>query len=221
MKLLLNAITKFCLGLILCAGLLFLPAGSFVYYNGWLFMALLFIPILLLGTVMLFKAPELLSKRLDFKEKQKEQSGVVKGAACVFLLGFIIAGLDFRFSWSYVPTWAVIGASIILLVSYVLYAEVMRENAYLSRTVKVEEGQTVVDKGLYSIVRHPMYSVTVWLFLSIPVVLGSWWALICFLPYIPIIVIRIIFEERLLTADLAGYEDYKRRVKFRLIPFIW
>ena len=221
MKLLLNAIAKFCLGLMLCAGLLFLPAGSFGYYNGWLFMALLFIPILLLGTVMLFKAPELLSKRLDFKEKQKEQSGVVKGAACVFLLGFIIAGLDFRFSWSYVPTWAVICASIILLVSYVLYAEVMRENAYLSRTVKVEEGQTVVDKGLYSIVRHPMYSATLLLFLAMPLILGSWYALVVFAFYPVIIVVRLKDEERLLTQELQGYAEYKQKVKYRLLPFIW
>ena len=221
MKLFFNALIKFCLGAVLCGALLFLPAGSMSYYNGWLFLALLFIPIFLLGAVMLVKAPKLLAKRLDFKEKQKEQSSVVKGAACIFLLGFIISGLDFRFGWSYVPTWAVIAASAILLISYGLYAEVMRENAYLSRTVKVEKGQKVVDKGLYSVVRHPMYSVTVWLFLSIPVVLGSWWALLCFLPYIPLIVIRIIFEEKLLTANLTGYKEYRLRVKYRLIPFVW
>ena len=195
MKLLFNAVIKFAVGLLLCGALLFIPAGTLLFPNGWLFIALLFIPMLLLGAVLFLKAPELLEKRLGAKEKEGTQKGVVAFSALLFIGGFIVAGLDFRFGWSNVPLWGVIAAAVILLVSYALYAEVMRENAYLSRTVEVQDGQTVVDTGLYGIVRHPMYAVTLWLFLSIPVVLGSLWALLCFSPYLLIIIVRIIIRK--------------------------
>ncbi len=221
MKLLFQAALKYAVGLVLVGALLFLPAGGFDYFGGWLFMGLLFIPMLILGAVLFVKAPALLEKRLDAKEKESAQRGVVAVSGLMFLCGFIISGLDHRFGWSHVPTWAVITASVILLISYALYAEVMRENAYLSRTVEVQKGQKVVDTGLYGIVRHPMYAVTLWLFISIPIVLGSWWALICFLPYIAIIAIRIKNEEKVLDEGLCGYRDYKNKVKYRLIPFIW
>lgn len=221
MKLLISALTKFILGLLLVGALLFIPAGTVAYPNAWLFIGLLFVPMLLLGAVLLIVSPALLKKRLDFKENESTQKGVVAVSALIFLIGFTVAGLDFRFGWSHVPVWVVITASVILLVSYALYAEVMRENAYLSRTVKIQDGQKVIDTGLYGIVRHPMYAVTVWLFLSIPVVLGSWWALLCFLPYIAVIAVRTVNEEKLLEAGLNGYTDYKKRVKYRIIPFIW
>ena len=221
MKLLISALSKFLIGLVLVGALLFLPAGSLEYMNGWLFIGLLFAPILILGVVLFIKSPDLLKKRLDAKEKESAQKGVVAVSGLLFLGGFVVAGLDYRYGWSYVPMWAVIVASAILLISYGFYAEVMRENTYLSRTVEVQEGQRVVDTGLYGIVRHPMYAVTIWLFLSIPVVLGSWWSLLCFLPYIPVIIVRIINEEKVLEKGLEGYTDYKKRVKYRLIPFIW
>ena len=221
MKLLINALLKYTVGLLLVVLILFLPAGTFLYMNGWLFIALLFVPMLVLGIVLLIKAPMLLEKRLSAKEKENTQKGVVAISGLLFVAGFVIAGLDYRFSWSRVPLWAVIAASVVLLVSYGLYAEVMRENAYLSRTVEVREGQKVVDTGLYGIVRHPMYAVTLWLFLSIPIVLGSWWSLLCFLPYLPVIAIRIANEEKLLEKELDGYQDYKKRVKYRIVPFIW
>ena len=163
----------------------------------------------------------MLKKRLNAKESETTQKGVVLASAILFIAGFIVAGLDYRFKWSSVPTWCVIIASAILLVSYALYSEVMRENAYLSRTVKVEDGQKVVDTGLYGVVRHPMYAVTIWLFLSIPIVLGSWWSLLCFVPYVFVIALRIINEEKVLEAELCGYTEYKKRVKYRIIPFIW
>lgn len=221
MKLLINALTKFSLGLVLVGALLFIPAGTFNYVGGWLFIALLFVPMLILGIVLFIKAPELLEKRLGAKEKEGAQKGVVAASGLLFVLGFVVAGLDFRYGWSYVPTGVVFISAAVLLISYALYGEIMRENAYLSRTVEVQEGQKVVDTGLYGIVRHPMYAVTVWLFLSIPLVLGSWWSLLCFLPYVPVIVIRIINEEKVLCEGLEGYADYKKRVKYRLIPLIW
>ena len=221
MKLAISALIKFTVGLALVGLLLFLPAGTLSYANGWLFIGLLFLPMLLLGIVLLIRSPELLKKRLGAKEKENTQKGVVAASGLLFIAGFAVAGLDFRFGWSKMPLWVVIVASVVLLISYALYAEVMRENAYLSRTVEVREGQKVVDTGLYGIVRHPMYAVTVWLFLSIPVVLGSWWAFLCFLPYVALIVIRIINEEKLLTSELEGYEEYKKRVRYRLLPFIW
>ena len=221
MKLALSALIKFTFGLALVGALLFLPAGSLAFFNAWLFIGLLFVPMLILGIVLLVKSPDLLKKRLDAKEKQNAQKGVVAISALLFLAGFIVAGLDFRFGWSHMPAWAVAVASAILLISYALYCEVMRENAYLSRTIEVQDGQKVVDTGLYGIVRHPMYAVTIWLFLAIPVLLGSLYALLCFLPYIPVIVVRILNEEKLLSAELDGYEEYKKRVKYRLLPLIW
>ena len=221
MKLLLQALIKFTAGILLVGLMLFIPAGSLAYMNGWLFIALLFAPMILLGIILFVKAPSLLEKRLNAKEGEKTQKGVVAAAGLLFVAGFVVAGLDFRFGWTHVPAWAVIVASVILIVSYALYAEVMRENSYLSRTVEVQDGQSVVDTGLYGIVRHPMYAVTVWLFLSIPVVLGSWWSLLCFTPYVAVIIVRIFNEEKVLTAELNGYAEYKKRVKYRLIPFIW
>ena len=221
MKLALSALTKFIFGLLLVGVLLFLPAGSLCYMNGWLFICLLFVPMLILGIVLLTKSPELLEKRISAKEKENTQKGVVAVSGLLFIVGFVVAGLDFRFGWSKMPMWVVIAASIVLLISYALYAEVMRENVYLSRTIEVQANQKVVDSGLYGIVRHPMYAVTLWLFLSIPLVLGSWWSLICFSPYFAVIIIRISNEEKVLEAGLEGYSDYKSRVKYRIIPFIW
>ena len=221
MRLLCKALVKFIVGLILVGVLLFLPAGSLGYSNGWLLMGLLFIPMLLLGVVMLLKAPALLEKRLNAKEREGAQKGLVAMSGVLFIAGFVVAGLDFRFGWSQIPLWIVTIASVILLISYALYAEVMRENAYLSRTVEVQEGQKVIDTGLYGIVRHPMYAVTVWLFLAIPVVLGSWWSFVCFLPYIAVIVVRIRNEEKVLAAGLDGYAEYQKRVKYRLLPLVW
>ncbi len=220
-KLLFSALTKFLCGLILVGVLLFLPAGTLRYTGGWLFIVLLFIPMIFLGAVLLIKAPELLQKRLGAKEKENTQKGVVALSGLLFLAGFIVAGLDHRFGWSHVPMWLVIASSAILLISYALYAEVMRENAYLSRTIEVQEGQKVVSSGLYGIVRHPMYAVTIWLFLSIPLVLGSFWSLLCFASYPIVIVARILNEEKVLTEGLDGYADYKKKVKYRLLPFVW
>ena len=221
MKLLMEALAKFICGLLLVGLLIFLPAGTLGYTYGWLLIGLLFGPMLVAGFVMLYKSPEFLKKRLDAKEKQGTQKGVVALSGLMFIAGFVVAGLDFRFSWSTVPTWVVIAASVLFLIAYALYAEVMRENAYLSRTIKVEEGQTVVDTGLYGIVRHPMYAVTILLFLMIPLVLGSWYALIAFVFYPVVIVVRLTDEEELLTRELPGYSEYKLKVKYRIIPFIW
>ena len=221
MKLLINALTKFACGLLLVGLLIFLPAGTLRYAYGWLLMGLLFVPMLIAGFVMLAKSPEFLKKRLDAKEKQGTQRGVVAFSGLMFITGFVVAGLDFRFGWSTMPTWVVITASVLFLAAYALYAEVMRENAYLSRTIKVEEGQTVVDTGLYGIVRHPMYMATILLFLMIPVVLGSWYALIVFAFYPAIITVRLTDEEDLLTRELPGYAEYKKKVKYRIIPFVW
>jgi len=220
-KLFLSALTKFFCGLILVGVMLFLPAGTLRYAGGWLFIALLFIPMIFLGAILFIKAPELLEKRLGVKEKENTQKGVVALSGLLFFIGFIVAGLDHRFGWSHVPAWLVVVSSVVLLVSYALYAEVMRENAYLSRTIEVQKGQKVVDTGLYGIVRHPMYAVTVWLFLSIPLVLGSLWSLLCFAHYPILIIARILNEEKVLSAGLEGYVDYKKKVKYRLIPFIW
>ena len=220
-KLFVQAILKFTLGVVLVGLVIFLPAGTFSFPGGWLLMGILFVPMFLAGIVMMCKNPDLLKSRLNAKEKQGEQQLVVKLSGLMFLVGFILAGLDFRFGWSKMPLWVVITASVVLLISYGLYAEVMRENAYLSRTIEVQENQKVVDTGLYGIVRHPMYAVTLWLFLAIPVVLGSWWSLLCFLPYIAVIVIRIRNEETVLEAGLDGYVEYKKRIKYRILPFIW
>ena len=221
MKLLAEALTKFTCGLLLVGLLIFLPAGTLQYTYGWMLMGLLFIPMLIAGFIMLAKSPEFLKKRLDVKEKQGTQKGVVAVSGLMFIAGFVLAGLDYRFGWSAMPNWVNIAASVVFLLDYALYAEVMRENAYLSRTVKVEEGQTVVDTGLYGIVRHPMYAVTIELFMMMPLVLGSWWALIVFAIYPAVIVVRLKDEEELLTRELPGYEEYKKKVKWRLLPFIW
>lgn len=221
MKLLINALAKFACGAALVGLLIFLPAGTVCYARGWLLMGLLFVPMLIAGFVMLFKSPAFLEKRLDAKEKQATQKGVLAFSGLMFIGGFVVAGLDFRFGWSQAPSAVVIAASVLFLIAYAFYAEVMRENAYLSRTIKVEEGQTVVDTGLYGIVRHPMYSATILLFLMIPLILGSWYALIIFAFYPAIIIVRLKDEEALLSRELAGYEDYKKKVKYRLLPFIW
>lgn len=220
-KLLLQALLKYTLGLLLFAILTFLPAGTFLYFNGWLLLGVMFSPILIVGIAMLFKNPELLKKRLNSKEKLKEQSIVVKLSGLMFLLGFVIAGLDFRFNWLPLPNVVPVVACIVFLMSYLLYAEVMRENAYLSRTIEVQENQQVISTGLYGIVRHPMYSTTLLLFLSMPLILGSVYAFIVFLAYPFIIAKRIKSEEVLLSKELEGYKEYTTKVKYRLIPFIW
>ncbi len=221
MKLLINAVTKFIFGILIVGLLIFWPAGTLNYTSGWLFLALLFIPILILGTVLFIKSPDLLQKRLDGKEKDLTQKGVVALSAVIFLGGFIMAGIDYRFGLSNVPTAVIVIASGLFLLSYLIYAEVMRENAYLSRKIEVTQNQTVVDTGLYSIVRHPMYSATIVMFLSIPLILGSWWAFLIFLGYPFIISIRIKNEELLLSKELDGYNEYKQKVKYKMIPFIW
>lgn len=219
--LLIQAISKYIIGIILVGLLLFLPAGTFLYTNGWLLMAILFIPIFFMGLLLLWKNPSLLEKRLKSKEEQKGQGELVKISGLMFLAGFIAAGLDFRVDGPSLPYWVSIIAALLFLVGYLLYAEVMRENIYLSRVIEVQEGQKVMDQGLYAIVRHPMYGATLMLFLAIPLVLGSIWAFLIFLIYPFLIAKRILLEEKLLAKDLAGYEDYQKRVKYRLIPFIW
>lgn len=220
-KLFIQAITKFLLGVVLVGVLLFLPAGTLSFFNGWLFMGILFIPMFFAGIVMMFKNPGLLKSRLNAKEKQQEQSLVVKLSGLMFLAGFIMAGVNFRFDWPMLPRGVVIGASVIFLAAYVLYAEVLRENTYLSRTIEVQENQKVIYTGLYGIVRHPMYSVTLLLFLSMPLVLGSLYSFLIFLVYPFIIAKRIKGEEEFLEKELSGYREYKQKVKYRLIPFIW
>lgn len=220
-SLFLNALIKYTAGLVIVGLLLFLPAGTLRYPNGWLFIALLFIPMFFLGVVLFAKAPDLLKKRLSAKESRSTQDKVVKLSALAFILAFVIAGVDYRFGLTIVSKPVVYTASAVLLVSYALYAEVMRENAYLSRTIEVQENQQVVDTGLYSIVRHPMYMATLMLFLSIPLVLGSWISFVVMLVYPVVIVARIKDEENLLEKELKGYMEYKNKVKYRLIPFIW
>ena len=216
-----EAIAKFLAGVVLIGLLIFLPAGTMNYPCGWLLMGLLFIPMFGAGLVMLHKNPALLKSRLDAKEKMGDQQLVVKLSGLMFLAGFILAGLDFRFGWSHVPAWLTAAASCLFLLAYLLYAEVLRENTYLSRTIKVQEGQQVISTGLYGVVRHPMYMATLLLFLSMPVVLGSLWALLVFLAYPAIIAKRLLGEEELLQKELPGYEDYMKKVKYRLIPFVW
>lgn len=220
-RLFLQALIKFICGILLVGLLVFLPAGTLSFFGGWLFIGTLFIPIFIMGIVMMFKSPELLEKRLNAKEKEKEQNLVVKLSGLMFLGGFVVAGLDFRFGWLPLPEWVSIVAAVCFLLSYLIYTEVMRENAYLSRTIEVQEGQTVVDTGLYGIVRHPMYSATLILFLAIPLILGSLYSFLIFLCYPFIIAKRIRNEEELLQKELKGYAEYKNKVKYRLIPFIW
>ena len=220
-KLLIEALAKVMAGIALMALLLFAPAGTFAWREGWRLMAILFVPMILAGFVMMAKRPELLRKRLNSKETEKTQRKVVGLSALVFLLGFVLAGLDFRFGWTKTPGWLAGLASMLFLISYGLYAEVMRENAYLSRTIEVQAGQRVVDTGLYGIVRHPMYAATVLMFLSLPLVLGSWISLVVFLAYPALIAVRIRNEERVLLKGLTGYAAYMKKVRYRLIPFVW
>ena len=220
-KLFIEAITKFLLGVILVGLLIFLPAGTISYVNGWIFMGILFVPMFFAGLVMIAKNPNLLRTRLNAKEKQKDQSLVVKLSGLMFLLGFIVAGLNYRFEWYVLSLRSSIIAAVVFLFAYILYAEVLRENAYLSRTIEVQENQKVIDTGLYGVVRHPMYSATILLFLSMPIVLGSIYSLIIFLVYPIIIAMRIKGEEEFLEKELEGYKEYKNKVKYRMIPFIW
>lgn len=220
-KLFFGTLFKFALGIILVGLLIFLPAGSFAFVNGWIFMGVLFIPILIAGVVMMIKNPSLLKKRLESKEKQKEQNVVVKLSGLMFLAGFIVAGLNFRFGWHSIPKGVVIAASVLFIIGYIIYAEVMRENTYLSRTIRVEENQKVISDGLYGIVRHPMYSATLLLFLSMPLILGSLYSFFIFLVYPVLIAVRIKHEEAMLEKELDGYSEYKKKVKYKLIPFIY
>ena len=220
-KLFIQAIVKFLLGIMLVGALLFIPAKSFSYWNAWLFMGLLFIPMFVAGIVMMIKNPELLKKRLNNKEKENEQKVVIALSGLMFLAGFIVAGLNYRYSWILLPRVVIVIGSVLFIVAYILYAEVLRENTYLSRTIEVQENQKVIDTGLYGIVRHPMYAVTIILFLTMPLILGSIQSFIIFLVYPIIISKRIKNEEQVLEKDLKGYSEYKKKVKYKLIPFIW
>lgn len=220
-KLFISAILKFLLGVVLVGALIFLPAGTFNYLGGWLLMGILFIPMFAAGIVMMIKNPALLKSRLNAKEKDREQDLVVKLSGLMFIGGFIVAGLGVRFGWYSLPLSVTIIGTCLFIVAYILYAEVLRENTYLSRTIEVQENQRVVDTGLYGIVRHPMYAVTLLLFLSMPLVLGSLYSLLIFLVYPFIIAKRIKNEEKFLEENLEGYKDYKSKVRYRLIPFIW
>lgn len=220
-ELAIRGVIRFISGVVMVAVMLLWPAGSWGYWNAWLLMGVLFIPILVLGIVMLIHSPALLRKRLEGKEKEKQQRWVVALSGVMFVASFVVAGFNFRFAWATLPDWVTwIGVAIFLL-SYVLYAEVMRENAYLSRTIEIQQGQRVIDTGLYSIVRHPMYSATILMFLSIPLILSSIISFVIMLVYIPIIAIRIKNEERILEDGLRGYKEYKQRVKYKIIPFVW
>ena len=216
-----QAIVKFTLGLVIVAALLFVPAGGFAYWQAWLLLAIQFIPMFLAGLVMMAKSPDLLRKRLNAKEEETEQKEVIAWSGVMFLAAFILAGLNFRFGWIVLPKWVPYAAAVVFLLAYVLYAEVLRENAYLSRTIEVQEGQKVVDTGLYGIVRHPMYMTTLLLFLAMPLVLGSVISFVVMFFYIPLIAKRIRNEEEVLEKGLAGYTEYTKKVRYRLIPFIW
>ena len=220
-KLFFGALIKFSLGVALVGLLVFLPAGTLGFTNGWVFMGALFTPMFIAGIVMMLKNPALLKSRLSAKEKDSEQSLVVKLSGLMFFAGFIVAGLDFRFGWSALPKGVVIGGVVVFLAAYLLYAEVLRENTYLSRTIQVQENQRVIDSGLYSVVRHPMYLATIFLFLAMPLILGSIYSFIIFLSYPVLIAKRIKNEEAVLEKELQGYSEYKQKVKYRMIPFIW
>lgn len=220
-SLFLQAIGKFTLGVLLVGALLFLPAGTLAFFHGWLLMGVLFIPMLLAGIVMMIKNPTLLQKRLVAKEKEKGQSLLVKLSGLMFLAGFVVAGLGHRYQWYTLPRGFVIVGTAVFLIAYLLYAEVLRENTYLSRTIEVQKDQTVIDTGLYAIVRHPMYSATLLLFLSMPLILGSLYAFFIFLTYPVIITVRLLKEEKYLQKELAGYGDYMKKVRWRLIPFLF
>ena len=220
-KLLIQALIKFLGGALIVGLLIFLSAGTFEFWNGWIFMGLLFIPMFIAGIIMFFKSPALLRRRLNTKEESEEQKQVILYSGLMFILGFVLAGLNYRFEWIILPNAIVIVASIVFLISYILYAEVLRENEFLSRTIEVQENQTVVDTGLYGIVRHPMYAITILLFLSMPLVLGSIISFLLFFIYPAIIIKRIKNEEKFLEKNLQGYTEYKQKVKYRLIPFVW
>ena len=220
-KLLVQTISKFILGLLLVGVLLFLPAGTLEFWNAWLFIGLLFIPMLFIAIILFVKNPKLLEKRIKGKETEKEQKLVILLSLIVFVAGFLISGFDFRYGWSNLPNIVVIIGSIILVISYILYAEVMRENTYLSRSIEIQENQKVIDSGLYGIVRHPMYMATTFLFLSFPIVLGSLYGFIIFLTYPFILAKRIKNEEKVLEDGLDGYKEYKQKIKYKMIPFIW
>lgn len=220
-RLFIQAIGKYILGILLFSSLLFIPAGTMKYWNAWLLIGILFIPMLIIGIILMIKNPELLRKRLNSKEKEQEQKSVIVLGGLMFICGFVVAGLDYRYQWLVISKWVVIAAAVLFLFSYLLYAEVLRENTYLSRIIEVQENQKVIDTGLYGIIRHPMYLSTLFLFLSMPLVLGSLFSFIIFLIYPVIMVKRIRNEEQVLEQDLEGYLDYEKRIKFRVIPFIW
>ena len=220
-KLLITALTRVLAGIVLMAALIFIPAGTCAYWQGWLLLGILFVPMIVAGFVMMFKSPELLKKRLNMKEEQKEQKLVVALSGVMFIAAFVVAGLNFRFKWMVLSDWICIAAAIIFLIAYALYGEVLRENEYLSRTIEIQGNQKVVDTGLYGVVRHPMYMVTLVMFLAMPVVLASVISLAITLIYIPIIVLRIKNEEKVLAEGLPGYREYMRKVRSRLIPHIW
>lgn len=220
-KLFFQAIIKFLVGVIIVGLLIFIPAGTFSFWNGWLFMGELFIPMFIAGIILMIKNPELLRKRLNAKEKESEQKNVVALSGIMFFIGFIVAGLNFRFSWIILPNIVVIISSVLFAIAYILYAEVLRENTYLSRTIEVSKNQKVIDTGLYKIVRHPMYAVTVLLFLTMPLILGSIISFVIFLAYPLIIAKRIKNEEEVLEKDLKGYKEYKKKVKYKILPFLW
>ena len=221
MKLLVNALVKFVLGIVLVMLLVFIPAGTLSYFNGWLFIGLLFIPMFIFGIYLFFKKPELLRSRLNNKEKEGTQKFVVLISALLFIGGFIVCGLDYRYEFSKLPDYIVIIGSVLLLIGYALYIEVMRENEYLLRTIEIEKEQKVVDTGLYGLVRHPMYLSVILLFLSFPLVLGSLYGFYIFLIFPLVLIIRIRNEEKILVKELKGYSKYKLKVKYKLIPFIW
>ena len=220
-SLIVNALAKLICGLGIIALLLFLPAGTWHYWQAWFFIAILFVPMMCMGIWLLYKQPDLLAKRLKNKETEQEQKSVIALSGLMFIVGFILCGVDFRFTWSSCPVWLSIGASIVFVIGYAMYAMVMRENAYLSRTIEVQEGQQLVDTGLYAIVRHPMYSATLLMYIAMPLVLGSLWALLVFAVYPILIIKRILNEEKVLAEGLTGYTDYQKRVHYRLIPWIW
>lgn len=221
MKLMASAGIKLLMGLVLVGVLIFIPAGTIHFFNGWLLVAVLFVPMLIAGVVMALRSPELLKKRLNAKEKEVEQRSVVAMSGIMFVAAFVVAGFNYRYSWMVMPAWAVWSAVALLLLSYIMYAEVLRENAYLSRIIEVQEGQKVIDTGLYGIIRHPMYSATVLMFLSMPLVLASLPSFVIMLAYVPLIVKRIKNEERVLLEGLDGYDEYCRKVRYRIIPFIY
>ena len=221
MKLFISALSKLIVGLSVIATLLFVPAGTFAFPGAWRLICALFIPMMIIGLVFYIWSPETLSKRLRSKEERTKQKGVVAFSGLIFIASFILAGLDYRFGWSAIPSWVIWGCTTLFLLSYGMYAEVMRENEWLSRSIEVAQNQKVISSGLYGIVRHPMYTATIGMFLAMPILMGSWWAFLAMIPYFPIIVCRIKDEENLLTEELDGYSEYKQKVKWRLIPYIW